>query len=317
MKSVFTNFLFSLLVACPLLGCMDQEESAFEQQVREEDQLINNYLTDNSIQAERLNSGIYTEMLTSNDAGAAVEDESIVAIRYSLSTLNGKLIGNLPDSVAPIRFFHAQRNPNALFPRGINIAIERMRVGERYRLYLPSYHAFDSYSFGQLIPRKTIVIAEVEVVKLEHEDSIKVNNHQTMEAFILQENFVSIEELAAGVFLEILEEGTGDLPKTGSLVKVNYKGYYLDGEVFDESEENKPIEFFIGKETVIPGFEAGVSALKKGGKGRVMIPSHLGFAEGIQVIPPAIRKDFLKEYNIRDWRPYEPIIFDLELVDIQ
>ncbi len=317
MKSVFANFLFSLLIVCPLLGCMDQEESAFEQQAREEDQLINNYLTDNGIQAERLRSGIYTEVLTSNSTGTAIADESIVAIRYSLSTLAGKLIGDLPDSAAPVRFFHAQRNPNALFPQGINIAIERMREGERHRLYLPSYQAFGSYSFGQLIPRETIIIADIEVVKLEHEDSIKENNHQALEEFILQENLENVEELSSGVFLEILEEGTGDLPKTGNLVKVNYKGYYLDGEVFDESEKDKPIEFFVGKETVIQGFEAGVSALKKGGKARVMIPSHLGFAEGIQVIPPAIRKDFLKEYNIRDWRPYEPIIFELELVDIQ
>jgi len=317
MKSVFINFLFFLLVAWPLLGCMDQEESAFEQQVQEEDQLINDYLTNNGLKAERLRSGIYTEVLASNDAGAAVEDESIVAIRYSISTLAGKLIGNLPDSAAPIRFFHAKRNPNALFPQGINVAIERMREGERHRLYLPSYQAFGSYSFGQLIPRETILIADIEVVKLEHEDTIKATNYQAMEKFIQQENLKNVEELTSGVFLEVLEEGAGDLPKTGSLVKVNYKGYYLNGEVFDESEKDKPIEFFVGKETVISGFEEGVSALKKNGKARVIIPSHLGFAEGIQVIPPTIRKDFLKEYNIRDWRPYEPIIFDLELIDIQ
>lgn len=316
-KRSITYFFISTIAVGLLVGCADQEESAFEQRARLENELIESYLADNGIQAERLRSGIYVEVIKSNQTGKAIEDESILAAHYSLSTLDGKFIDSLSATTSPIRFFHAQRNPNALFPQGINVGVRHMREGERYRFYLPSYQAFGSYSFGQLLPRESILVAEIEIQKIESEEEITEANYQSIDDYILKKNLDDVQELSSGILFQSLEEGMGDLPKTGNLVKVDYKGHYLDDQVFDESEENKPLEFFIGKGSIIPGFEHGVATMKKGSKARIFISSHLGFGEGIQVIPSAIRQDFLKEYNIRDLRPYEPVVFEIELIDIQ
>ncbi len=317
MKLVHTSILLLATSFLLLSGCLDREESSFERQVREENETLENYLAENNIQTERLNSGIHFEVLRENTSGTIVKDESIVAIRYKLQTLKGKAIDSLPDSVASLRFYHAQDFPNALFPRGINIGVGHMREGEQYRFYIPSYQAFDAYSFGQFLPRNSTLIADVTLEKIEDKKAIEQEEMNAITEYIGIKQLTSARELPSGILFELLEEGDGEKPETGALVKVNFKGYYLDGEVFDESEKDKPFEFFVGKNRVIPGFELGVEAMKEGDKARVFVPSHLGFGEGVQVIPPAIRKDFLKEYNIRDLRPYEPMVFELELVDIQ
>lgn len=46
--------------------------------------------------------------------------------------------------------------------------------------------------------------------------------------------------------------------KKGDSVKVHYKGTLSDGELFDSSEGREPLEFKIGEQQVIPGFENAV-----------------------------------------------------------
>jgi len=46
--------------------------------------------------------------------------------------------------------------------------------------------------------------------------------------------------------------------------KVEYVGKYEDGEIFDESPEGQPIEFFSGVGMVIKGFETNVAKMKEG-----------------------------------------------------
>ena len=42
-------------------------------------------------------------------------------------------------------------------------------------------------------------------------------------------------EIGDGIQKEVLKEGTGPLPVSGSTVKVHYTGKLLDGTVFDSS----------------------------------------------------------------------------------
>ena len=50
--------------------------------------------------------------------------------------------------------------------------------------------------------------------------------------------------------------------KPGSKVKVHYTGTLNDGTVFDSSEGKQPLEFTIGENQVIPGFENGIKEMK-------------------------------------------------------
>lgn len=60
--------------------------------------------------------------------------------------------------------------------------------------------------------------------------------------------------------------------KKDDLVLVHYVGKLEDGSIFDSSEGREPLEFKIGSQTVIPGFENGVLDMKVGDKKTVNIP---------------------------------------------
>ena len=48
----------------------------------------------------------------------------------------------------------------------------------------------------------------------------------------------------------------------GTKVKIHYTGTLDDGNVFDSSEGKEPLEFTIGEDQVIKGFENGVQDMK-------------------------------------------------------
>lgn len=54
--------------------------------------------------------------------------------------------------------------------------------------------------------------------------------------------------------------------KEGDTVKVHYKGTLNDGTVFDESKEHGVLEFQIGDEKVVPGFEEAIIGMSAGEK---------------------------------------------------
>lgn len=59
----------------------------------------------------------------------------------------------------------------------------------------------------------------------------------------------------------------------GNKVKVHYTGRLDDGSQFDTSREREPLEFEIGANQVIPGFENAVIGLSEGESTTVNIPS--------------------------------------------
>lgn len=60
--------------------------------------------------------------------------------------------------------------------------------------------------------------------------------------------------------------------KDGDTVKVHYTGRLADGTVFDSSAEGEPLEFTIGENHVIAGFEDAVVGMDTGETKTVEIP---------------------------------------------
>lgn len=69
------------------------------------------------------------------------------------------------------------------------------------------------------------------------------------------------------------------IAKAGDTVKVHYKGTLSDNSVFDSSEGRDPLEFTIGSEQVIPGFDSAVNGMKKGDKKTITIQSSDAYGE--------------------------------------
>lgn len=67
--------------------------------------------------------------------------------------------------------------------------------------------------------------------------------------------------------------------QSGDTVKVHYKGTLENGEVFDESRDREPLEFTIGEEQVIPGFEDAVEGMSPGETCEKTIKSENAYGE--------------------------------------
>lgn len=61
--------------------------------------------------------------------------------------------------------------------------------------------------------------------------------------------------------------------KHGDIVKVHYTGKLTDGTVFDSSRGSDPLEFTVGTQQVIPGFERAVLGLGVGEQTTVTVPA--------------------------------------------
>ena len=55
-------------------------------------------------------------------------------------------------------------------------------------------------------------------------------------------------------------------------VKVHYTGRLTDGTIFDQSPEDRPLQFIIGKHEVIVGFDEAVEGMYQGESKTVTIP---------------------------------------------
>ncbi|MGA2503010.1 MAG: FKBP-type peptidyl-prolyl cis-trans isomerase [Anaerolineales bacterium] len=67
---------------------------------------------------------------------------------------------------------------------------------------------------------------------------------------------------------------------SGKTVRVHYIGRFSDGNVFDSSiNRGESIEFVLGEDRVIKGWDEGIALMKVGGKAKLTIPPNLAYGE--------------------------------------
>lgn len=100
-----------------------------------------------------------------------------------------------------------------------------------------------------------------------------VQNEKEIVDYIAK-NKLTATKSDSGLYYVVNEAGTGAQPTASSNVTVAYKGYFTNGNVFDESKA-EGISF--GLNQVIKGWTEGIPYFKEGGNGVLLIPSHLGY----------------------------------------
>lgn len=90
----------------------------------------------------------------------------------------------------------------------------------------------------------------------------------------IADNNLTAKKSSSGLYYIINNEGTGKNPANNSQVTVVYKGYFLNEQTFDQSND-KGISFNL--QEVIPGWTEGITYFKEGGEGTLLVPSRLGY----------------------------------------
>jgi len=99
----------------------------------------------------------------------------------------------------------------------------------------------------------------------------------------ISDHGLTATKTASGLYIVIKSVGTGSACNSNSDVRVRYKGYYDNGEVFDQSLSSG-IEFNL--QNVIKGWTEGIPFFKEGGEGILLIPSSLGYgSQGAGEVP--------------------------------
>lgn len=79
--------------------------------------------------------------------------------------------------------------------------------------------------------------------------------------------------------------------KDGDTVHVRYTGRLPDGQVFDSSEDDEPLEFEVGASQVITGFDDGVRGMQVGDKKTIEIEADEAYGQRtdalVQTVPRA------------------------------
>lgn len=90
------------------------------------------------------------------------------------------------------------------------------------------------------------------------------------------------------------------IARYGNKVQILVTGRLDDGQVFEHTPGNKPLEFTLGKKEVIQGLEVAVEGMQLGQSKQVLLTPESGFGvrrdEYVQVIPrSSVPKDFVLE----------------------
>jgi FKBP-type peptidyl-prolyl cis-trans isomerase len=184
----------------------------------------------------------------------------------------------------------------------VHIKCDRKILNDYLRLYGPLQS--DS---GTVIIRASLQ-ASMDEEELQKTKKAELSKRELDEQLELQnylkhskENF----EYINGIYRKILERTDGDSIGYGDQLRVAYKGYFLDGYVFDDTESKGITPTFRYGEDfqLLEGVQSGLMGLKEGESVKIILPSRRAFGEegSLAGIVP----------------PYTSVIFEIKILKIE
>jgi FKBP-type peptidyl-prolyl cis-trans isomerase len=117
-----------------------------------------------------------------------------------------------------------------------------------------------------------------------------------IEAYVANNNLIG-QFNASDLWYSVETQGGGVQAYSGATVTVVYTGYLMNGTEFDASTVQGAM---FSLNNVIQGWQMGIPKFKEGGKGKLIIPSALGYGDKATGSIP--------ENSI--------LVFDIELLDV-
>ncbi len=108
-----------------------------------------------------------------------------------------------------------------------------------------------------------------------------------------------VKQLSDGVYYEVIEEGTGDVPADSNRVSVHYEGRLINDTIFDSSyKRGEPTNFVVNQ--VVRGWTEALTHMPVGSIWKVYISADKGYGERAA----------------GEIKPFSTLVFKLELKDI-
>jgi FKBP-type peptidyl-prolyl cis-trans isomerase FkpA len=304
-----TNVALVGIIILSVSSCMKDDSEAKK---REEKKLLEEYILSNYSTATPNESGLYY-IETKAGTGDSVKYGKWMEIKYTGRLVASNDIVMTSDlQVAKDNNIYTQgiyygpsRQIQGYWYKGLNEGISMMREGGKARLIFNSELGQGGYD-SKMIPAYSSMIFDIELVKV-------IPDIEAYEKGLLmdylQKDSISTDSTESGIYFKSKVTGTGDLPASGKVVTLSYKGKFLNGTVFDPG--TKPITITIGGGSVITGFEEGVKLTRKGGSSTIVIPYYYAYGESGYMV---------YDSNYRIYRtvipPFTTLVFDITVTTI-
>lgn len=302
-----------------LLNIHTQEEHQLEVQnegdrkLQEEMNLLGEYLKENNIQVQPTESGLYFIDLEKGKGKKAIAGE-MCAVYLTVSQLDGKeLFSNFDGDPLDIEF------GKEFDTQGLMEGLSLMREGGKARLIVPSEIGVGPTGKDG-VPAFTTIIYEVKLDQIRSIDEVKKDREERkklkaqrdeelknaeqgrINAYLLANN-ITTTPLESGLYFVQVQEGEGAYPVDGNKVKVHYILHTTEGKQLQSSYDQKQsFDFELGTGAVIKGWEEAIRLMRKGSKAKIIVPSKLAYGS--------------RDRN-KDMPAYTPLVFDIELIDIE
>lgn len=112
---------------------------------------------------------------------------------------------------------------------------------------------------------------------------------------------ITVNRTESGLIYIIKTPGSDIYPNVEDTISYHLKGYFLDGNTFQDSAAEGPIDSRIPN--LIPGLQEAMQYFSEGAVGTIIVPSYLAYGSNT---PNEILAD-----------PYIVLLFDIELLDVR
>ncbi len=256
------------------------------------DNPLETYLREKQIDARSATDGIYYQIEKEGE-GNYPQAGDYVKIRYTGKLLDGKVFDQSNEEAIVFQLGRRQ------VISGWEIGIPLFKKGSKGRLYLPAAVAYGKRGAGKAVPPNAPLIFEVELEDILDIDAYdrymeaqeakeraayerrlaeQFDTDKKLISQYIKKNKLKAKQTASGLSYVITKKGKGkNTAKAGDLLEVQYEGFLLNGEPFDQSDSAKPYQVTLGKGKVIKGWEEGLQFFKRGAEGWLLIPSKLAY----------------------------------------
>jgi len=308
----------AMYLALPLLflaACTDETDS--EESMEQEERLFKIYMASNYPDAVPEPSGLYFLEHTAGTGESPGSEDWVLVNHVSYTIPDDIVYDTYIETVArDIRQYDADalygpyKMLNGSTNDGLTEGLSMMKEGGKATLVFTSELGFGSKNSGSVGAYRSLKyeIELLEVIgdmdEIEAYEQAKIDNY--LDTIVQFDTVYDVStELAISYITDVATDGAP--VGLDSTISVAYKGYLMDGRVFDEKTAEDPFIFKTSEVEWAARWDLVLPRLKEGEKVRMIFPYDLAYGEagdytsgGNQKIPP-----------------FETLIFDLEVLSVE
>ncbi len=257
------------------------------------------------------NSGFEYKIIFNSKEGTRVKTDDIIELNLKYFTSNDSLIFNTDDFAGNFRVTVLE-NDRGLFQE----AVKLLKPGDSASFKIQAKDFFEktrNVKVPDFISENDILRFQLKIKKIVSKEEIEKEiellsiKKETEENLLLEDyikkNGITVKPSKTGLYIIALKKGKGKKAQIGKKVTIHYTGSFINNMKFASTiEKDKPFEFVLGQEEVIPAWNEAVAKMKVGDKIKIITPSKLAY--GSQGSGHSIK-------------PFTPLIFEIKLLSAE